>query len=427
MRALETVNTVIGIIFMICYAYQLLYMPLVWLLRNRKEKKETRVKIHEYAALICARNEETVITDLIESLKNQTYPKEHLHIFVMADNCTDETASLSRKAGATVYERHDNVHVGKGYALDALLNHIRKDYGDKYDGYFVFDADNILKDTYVEEMNKTFSEGHEIITSYRNSKNYSSNWISAGYALWFIRDSRYLNYARSLINLSSVVSGTGFLFSKAVLTENGGWPYHSLTEDTEFSVDQILKGRRIGFCEKAELYDEQPVKFRQSWHQRERWAKGCLQVFGMYGKDLVKKIFMLDLSSFDVTMSIMPAFILSTLSVACNIILSLWGAFVGEDILIAVRSIGSMLIHMYMMLFGIGVVTTLTEWNKIHCPSLKKVLYMFTFPVFMFTYIPIAFCSLFRKTTWRPIQHTFSVSELKKQEAGLFTDLKKAG
>ena len=147
----------------------------------------------------------------------------------------------------------------------------------------------------------------------------------------------------------------------------------------------------------------------------------------MYGKDLGKKIFKLDLSSFDVTMSIMPAFILSTLSVACNIILSLWGAFVGEDILIAVRSIGSMLIHMYMMLFGIGVITTLTEWNKIHCPSLKKVLYMFTFPVFMFTYIPIAFCSLFRKTTWRPIQHTFSVSELKKQEAGLFTDLEKAG
>ena len=64
------------------------------------------------------------------------------------------------------------------------------------------------------------------------------------------------------------VSGTGFLVSAEVIRENGGWPYHLLTEDIEFSVGCALKGRRIGYCDKAVIYDEQPTTFKQSWDQR---------------------------------------------------------------------------------------------------------------------------------------------------------------
>ena len=62
-----------------------------------------------------------------------------------------------------------------------------------FDGYFVFDADNVLEESYIAEMNRTFSDGYEVVTSYRNSKNYGDNWISAGYALWFLRESQFLN------------------------------------------------------------------------------------------------------------------------------------------------------------------------------------------------------------------------------------------
>ena len=72
-----------------------------------------------------------------------------------------------------------------------------------------------------------FSDGYQIVTSYRNSKNYGDNWISAGYALWFLRESRYLNHARFLLGTSCAVSGTGFLFSRRVLevTMQGGTRY----------------------------------------------------------------------------------------------------------------------------------------------------------------------------------------------------------
>ena len=69
----------------------------------------------------------------------------------------------------------------------------------EFDGYIVLDADNVLERDFVSRMNETFSEGKDIVTCYRDSKNYGDNWISAGYGLWFLRESRYLNGARSRI------------------------------------------------------------------------------------------------------------------------------------------------------------------------------------------------------------------------------------
>ena len=182
---LKWINFGIAAAFFICYLYQMFYI-LIPFIKKRRPHKE--IKIHNYAVLICARNEENVITHLIDSIKAQDYPADKITVFVAADNCTDSTAAVSRDAGAVVYERFNTEYIGKGYALDYLLSHIEEDYPEGFDGYFVFDADNLLCPNYITEMNKTFSDGYEIVTSYRNSKNYGDNWISAGYALWFLRE-----------------------------------------------------------------------------------------------------------------------------------------------------------------------------------------------------------------------------------------------
>ena len=283
MEILRTINVVILILFTVSYAYQILYIPVPWL---KKAKPHKQAVPHRFAVLICARNESSVIADLIESIQNQTYDASLVHIFVLADNCTDNTAQIARDAGATVYERFNKEKVGKGYALQTLLRYLGQDYPDGFDGYFVFDADNILSPDYIERMNETFSDGHQIITSYRNSKNYGDNWISAGYALWFLRESRYLNQPRFLLNTSCAISGTGFFFSHEVLQQIGPWPFHLLTEDIEFSIYHVTQGHKIAFCPDAVLYDEQPTSFRQSWRQRTRWAKGYMQVFACYGKEI---------------------------------------------------------------------------------------------------------------------------------------------
>ena len=133
-------------------------------------------------------NEETVIGQLVESIRAQDYPSELVSIFVVADNCTDNTEIAARELGAIVYRRENREKIGKGYALEFLLQCIERDgYMRNVDAFIVLDADNILDSEYVRAMNQMLCDGYNVSTSYRNSKNYCDNWLSAAYALWFMR------------------------------------------------------------------------------------------------------------------------------------------------------------------------------------------------------------------------------------------------
>ena len=378
----------------------------------------TNVNPHKYAVIIAARNEELVIGQLIKSIKNQKYPEKLIDIFVVADNCTDNTAQAAEQAGAIVRERFNKAQIGKGYALDYMIKIIEREYSSrKYEGYFVFDADNLLDENYIAEMNKTFNQGYKIITSYRNSKNYDQNWISAGYGLWFLHEAEYLNLPRMTLNSSCAISGTGFLVQADLIKDNGGWIHHLLTEDIEFSVCQIIKGEKIGYCRSAMFYDEQPVTFAQSWNQRLRWAKGFYQVFAKYGRKLIGSIFQGKrnrFSCYDMAMTIMPAMLISSLSILVNgffYLASFFELIDGKEIMhTTTMAMVKSVCWYYGILFMIGLVTTFTEWKKIHCSGWKKLAYTITFPFFMFTYIPISVVALFKDVEWKPIAHTVAKS-----------------
>lgn len=435
----------LAVLSAVLYAYQFLFIPLQWLLKGRSKHRiqNTKQTGNRYAVLICARDEEKVIGDLIKCIGEQTYDKDKLSVFVMADNCSDGTADTARRLGASVYERHDEKHVGKGYAMDVLMRHIKKDHPEGFDGYFVFDADNILTPDYIERMDRKAAEGYEIVTSYRNSKNFGDSWVSSGYAVMFMRSSRYLNHTRSLVGTSCYVAGTGYLFMRSVADEFEGWPFHMLTEDIEFSADQILKGRVIGFCEDAEFFDEQPTDYKTSWRQRLRWSRGYLQVLRRYGGMLLKrsvtkgylqtpgpdraKRYRASLRStfscYDLMMCILPAFLVTVFSLIINIVFSMidlsLGASVGEAVFSVVKSIGIM----YLPLFLVALVTVITEWKRIHTTAAKKVMSIFTSPVFMISYIPIACVSLFSKPVWKPISHSVTQDMLDggREEEKLFS------
>ena len=405
---LRTVNAVISALFFICYTYQFLYIPLV--LAKKPKPLAVPARAHRYAVLIAARNEENVISGLLDSLRAQTYDMSLVTVFVAADNCTDSTAAIARAHGAVVYERFNQLNVGKGYALDFLLQHIGADYPAGFDGYFVFDADNILAPDYIERMNEMFSNGHEIVTSYRNSKNFGGNWISAGYALWFLRESRYLNGARTRLGSSAAVGGTGFLFSQRILNESHGWRFYLLTEDIEFSVYHILRGEKIAICESAVLYDEQPTDFRQSCRQRLRWAKGYVQVFLRYGGQLLRGAARGSWSCFDMSMSILPAFVLTSLCLLANITLTILGLMQGAGVWFALRSLLECMGSILATLLVLGGITTVTEWHRIHATTAQKLVYTLTFPLFMLTYLPISLAALFMKVEWKPIHHSVRLS-----------------
>lgn len=404
-------NLIILIIFTGFYLYQAFYV-LVGMFK--KPEKLIAQENHKYAVIIAARNESAVIGQLINSIKKQKYPANLIDIYVVADNCTDNTADVARDAGATVFERFNRQYVGKGYALDYALKIILNG-DDKYEGYFVFDADNLLDENYIAEMNKVFDNGYKVVTSYRNSKNYDTNWLSAGYSLWFLREAKFLNNSRMMLNTGCAISGTGFVVSDEIIRKNNGWKHHLLTEDIEFSVDSAIQGEKIGYSGTAVLYDEQPYLFEQSWNQRLRWAKGFYQVFAKYGKELFKSIFTKrSFCCYDMFVTICPALFLSLASVAINLIFLTIGLINIEVYPEIIQETSKSLLmsgfNSYIVLYALGLITTISEWKNINSTPFKKIIYTFSFPIFIFTYVPISIVALFKKIEWKPITHSITKS-----------------
>ncbi|NCC68962.1 MAG: glycosyltransferase, partial [Clostridia bacterium] len=386
LKMLTYLNITIVVLMTAGYFYQLVYTIVGLVCRRVKPEPEPSV-LHRFAALVCARNEEAVVGELVESLKRQNYPAEFFDIYVLADNCTDDTACRAKAAGAIVYERRNNVEIGKGYALDYMLKHIKTEHSEPgYEGYIIFDADNIVDPNFFREINKTFDRGFDAVTCYRNSKNFGTNWITASYSIWFLREARFLNYPRMLLGNNCAVSGTGFLVSDRLIEEDGGWPFHLLTEDIQFSVDCVISGRKIGYCDSAIIYDEQPETLKQSWNQRMRWAKGFYQVDAKYLAQLLSGVLKgkggnKRMSFYDMLFTVAPGMIFTVVTLVFN--LFIFFCFFSQPhyiaMLIADRVLRFLMyaaVNFYIGMAGYGALTVISEWKRIHTSALRKIEYI---------------------------------------------------
>lgn len=391
----------------LCCAYQLGY-TLLSLVKTPRWKPGAGT--NRYAVLICARNEAAVLPKLLESLRAQDYPGV-LDLYVAADNCTDDTARLARKGGATVFERHDLVHVGKGYALNFLLHRIWAE-GKHYDGYLLFDADNLARPDFVRRLDGVFGPECPVVAGYRNTKNYRG-WVAAGQGLCFIREVRFLNCPRTLLGFSGNVTGTGFLVSEEILRTAGGWPWHCLCEDLEFSTVQMIAGRRIAYCPQAEYFDEQPATLSQSVRQRLRWCKGFLQVMASRGAGLGRAALRGSWSCADLLISRIAPVLFNLLALGFAAV----GAALAGGPVVVLAALGRILACGYLSMLVMAALTTCTEWKRIQAPAVWKLAGIFTFPLYMATYLPIALVACVRRVEWTPVAHTRAVS-LNQLDAG---------
>ena len=410
----EVFNFCVFITFTICYTYQLFYVLVVL---TRKAPRHVARRNHRYAVMVAARNESAVIADLIHSIKVQNYPAELIDIYVVADACTDATAERAREAGAYVYERNDLARKGKSWALDMGFDNVLNERGDDYyDAFIIFDADNLLSKDYVKQMNKVVDLGYLAATSYRNSKNFDSSWISSAYGIWFLREARFLNNARMMLGTGCAISGSGWMVSNKIIRSMHGWAFHTLTEDIQFSTFCAANGIRIAYAP-AEFFDEQPVTLKASWIQRMRWTKGFYQVFFSYGGDLARSIGFGRFSSYDMLMTIAPGMILTLLSAMVNatylVVGSISHGFLAtqSEIAMCVGSLVMTFASMYLVFFVLALLTTVAERRHIHATKRWRVwANVVTFPFFMMTYIPITVIALFKKVEWVPTKHEFAMS-----------------
>jgi len=267
-------------ILMVWMSFTLVFQLVVSIFGFKKNTKDYEPHAPEmrFLVLIPAHNEEGVISGIIDNMKRMEYPKELYDVYILADNCEDRTAELSRELGAKVLEFHKerpDEPTGKSVVLKKAFQAL-SGYEENYDAVFFFDADNLVDLNMFSEVNSQFLDSDdrtEVIQCYLGCKN-KNGLVALFYYLTYTISNRFLQYSRQRLSLNCGIGGTGFAVRTRYLHQRGGWTVMSLTEDTELQFAATLEGKRVLWNNHVRVYDEKPTKWRASLRQRIRWAQG---------------------------------------------------------------------------------------------------------------------------------------------------------
>jgi cellulose synthase/poly-beta-1,6-N-acetylglucosamine synthase-like glycosyltransferase len=374
---------------------------------GKARRLKMKIPQKRFLILIPAHNEEIVIGSLLENLLNMDYPKELYDVVVIADNCNDGTAKISKDLGVKVIEHFSKPGElkGKPYGIKYALDIIGDELTEKYDGVAFFDADNLVSLNYLKEMNNHLIKGDQLIQCYLDSKNPKDNWVTLSYATSYYYMNRSWQLAKSRMGLGNAIGGTGFCVNTDLI-QKIGWTARSLTEDLEFTMQCLLRGIPAKWSHYAVVYDEKPESFWASCIQRLRWARGHWDVCFKYAPKLLwGSIWKLDILSFDGFMYLINPgkIVLNTLT--------------GIIILLSTTSISNWFnpifpwwIWVSMILFQffyVGYSIILDTKEKIN-----KIWAFISLAIFNISYVPLFFWALITKEnkTWKRTDHSRNIA-----------------
>ena len=391
------------------------YNLIIALFGLRRQKKWAECAPQKrFAVLIAARNEECVVGNLVESLLAQDYPRELFDVYVIPNNCTDDTAGAARRAGARILDCTVPVK-SKGEVLTFAFDYLFAKH-DVYDAYCIFDADNLVDPGFLQAMNNALCGGARAAQAYRDSKNPYDTAMSGCYSIYYWMLGRFYNRARANIGLTAVINGSGFMVSADLIKEMGGFHTYTMTEDVELTAQCALRDVRVEWVPEARIYDEQPLTFSQSWKQRKRWSTGLLQGCGRYLPALAQNA-VSRRSRLAADQAIF--FLAPVMQVVCfvsMVISAVMAVFYLQVDLFPQTQVFWRLFSpigcSFLLTAGTALVTLILE-KKWSVKLVGAVLYYW---VFVMSWIPINILCLFKRTTvWDEIRHTRAIplSELR--------------
>lgn len=402
----QVLLTIIGIAFGVQLIYTLLFF--VKAKSYPKAKKQ-----HKFGIVIPARNEAAVIGDTIKCLLNSDYPRELFDVFVVADNCTDDTAELARAAGAIVYERTDPdpKHHRAGYALKFLFEKIMAEHPDGYEVFIKFDADNLMDPDYISRMNDAFDAGVKSARGYSNSKNIDQNVVAGISGLWYIRDCRFANNFRSAIGQGTMLGGAGMMFSAEIIEKHGGWDCLSAVDDAEFTMRRLNEDKiKTMYVKDAIVYEDQPSTIKDTYRRYLRMARTLNSLFYTQG---LKSFFLFfarwkwTYIDMFITLMFIPVCVLMCiwLPIYYGYVLIYNGLVGNWDVFWTyVKTIGYALAFAFVLMFILQALLAVALEHKRIKTSFKKMLpSVFLFPAFMIIYAAAITIGVFSKPKWRQV------------------------
>ena len=417
----EALLTLIGVVFGIQIFYILLFFV------RAKVYPAAKVK-HKFGIVIPARNEAAVIAETIKCILKSDYPRELFDVFVVADNCTDNTAELARAAGAIVYERFDPdpKHHKAGYALKFLFEKIMAEHPG-YEAFIKFDADNLMENDYISRMNDAFDAGVKCARGYSNSKNIDQNVITGISGLWYIRDCRFASNFRSAIGQGTMLGGAGMMFAAEII-EKHGWDCLSSSDDSEFTMRRLNQDKiKTMYVKDAIVYEDQPSTLKDTFNKYMRMARALNSLFWTQG---IKSFFLFFVrwkwTYLDMFMTLMfiPICVLMCiwLPIYYIYILLYYGIMQFKNGIIFyddvtgmplfwkyVTTIGYALAFAFVLAFILqALLAVALEHKRIKAPVKKMMPIVFLFPVFMIIYAAAITLGVFKKPKWKQIKRNVS-------------------
>ena len=223
---------------------------------------------------IPAHNEELLLEPCVRSLVSQRYPSSHLSVVVIADNCTDSTATVARSAGALCLERTDLERKGKPRAIAWALDQI--DYR-SYDAVIIIDADTVVDPDFAAHIGRVPDLRNKAVQPYNGIRNPGDSALTRMGAVFTTIRYALQFRLKSAAGLNLPLMGNGMCVGTDVLAERG-WTAFSICEDWEVYAQLTERGVPIEACLDARLYSQEARSLRQSASQRRRWAAGKMSV-----------------------------------------------------------------------------------------------------------------------------------------------------
>jgi exopolysaccharide biosynthesis WecB/TagA/CpsF family protein len=229
------------------------------------------------AVVVPAHNEELLVARCVKSLLDQTYPPALYRVIVVADNCTDATASIASGAGAEVMVRTEPQARGKGHALRWAMDQLVA-APDPPDAVVVVDADSVADCHLLSTLEAELARGHNVVQAdytvmCDEQSSRRTRLVAAGFLLFH----RVRFSGRAALGMAANLVGNGMLFSRSVL-ERCPWSAFTGVEDLEYSIDLRLAGFRPRFTALASVSGPGPATRSGELGQRVRWEGGRFHV-----------------------------------------------------------------------------------------------------------------------------------------------------
>ena len=290
-RVLSIINYAVLIVIGLALLPQILYILLAFLKKRTWPKSDKKCRID---FVIPAYNEGDVIADTVSTvIEGQNYPKELFDVFVVAHNCTDNTAAAARAAGAIVLELNDPdpAHRMALYPLKHGIDHIINIEDEPYDLVIHLDADNHINAGFCSLMNDAYQSGVEFMRPYEGALNSTQNFYTKACSLFYAFDSRFGSRVRERLGLAAHVDGSGATMAVSLLKRTGGYDAVTIADDAEFSLNRMLEGVKAHFIEDAVVYQDSPSTFKDTAARNRRIGHGVMNLMKSRAGQMIKTFF----------------------------------------------------------------------------------------------------------------------------------------